>query len=174
MTDAMKANEQKRIFEEWLTQHRGLLFKVVRAYAFNPHGQDDLFREITNQVWNSVPNYRGDSAVTTWIYRVALYSAMGWSKRERRHRENHQAIGADDRPLLQPSSLENPQLDWLYEQISHLDEIDRSLTLLMLDGFSYREIGDTMGISQSHVGVKLNRIRKRLIAQSKKEPKHGV
>ena len=174
MIHAMKPNEQKRIFEEWLTQHRGLLFKVVRAYAFKPHDQDDLFQEITTQVWNSVPNYRGDSAVTTWIYRVALYSAMGWSKRERRHRENHQAIGADDRPLLQPSSLENPQLDWLYEQISQLDEIDRSLTLLMLDGFSYREIGDTMGISQSHVGVKLNRIKKRLIAQSKKEPKHGV
>jgi RNA polymerase sigma-70 factor (ECF subfamily) len=99
---------------------------------------------------------------------------MGWSKRERRHRENYQAIGADDRLLLQPSSLENPQLDWLYEQISHLDEIDRSLTLLMLDGFSYREIAATMGISQSHVGVKLNRIKKRLTEQSKKEQKHGV
>jgi len=174
MTDAMKANEQKRIFEEWLTQHRGLLFKVVRAYAFNPHGQDDLFREITNQVWNSVPNYRGDSAVTTCIYRVALYSAMAWSRRERRHRENHQAISADDRRLLHPSTHENPQLDWLYEQISQLDEIDRSLTLLMLDGFSYSEIGATMGISQSHVGVKLNRIKTRLTEQLNKEPNHGV
>ena len=86
MIHAMKPNEQKRIFEEWLTQHRGLLFKVVRAYAFKPHDQDDLFQEITTQVWNSVPNYRGDSAVTTWIYRVALYSAMAWSRKERRHR----------------------------------------------------------------------------------------
>ncbi len=174
MIHPTKPNKQKRVIEAWLTQHRGLLFKVVRAYAFNPHDQDDLFQEITTQVWNSVPNYRGNSAVTTWIYRVALYSAMAWSGKERRHRRNHQAINADDRLLLQRSDIENPQLDWLYEQISQLDEIDRSLTLLMLDGFSYREIGDTMGISQSHVGVKLNRIRKRLIAQSKKEPKHGV
>tara|TARA_B100001245_G_C22492580_1_gene250169 strand:+ start:216 stop:515 length:300 start_codon:yes stop_codon:yes gene_type:complete len=99
---------------------------------------------------------------------------MAWSKKERRHRENHQAISADDRPLLQPSNHENPQLDWLYEQISNLDEIDRSLTLLMLEGFSYLEIGATMGMSQSHVGVKLNRIKKRLTEQSKKEQKHGV
>jgi RNA polymerase sigma-70 factor (ECF subfamily) len=76
--------------------------------------------------------------------------------------------------LLQHSSPGNPQLEWLYGQISQLDEIDRSLTLLMLDGFSYREIGDTMGISQTCVGVKLNRIKKRLAEQSTKEDKHGI
>ena len=170
----MKRNEQQRIFEEWLNQHRGLLFKVVRSYAFNSHDQDDLFQEITTQLWNSVPGYRGDSAVTTWIYRVALYSAIGWSKRETLHRKNHQSIVADDRLLRQTSKAANPQLEWLYEQISQLDEIDRSLTLLLLDGFSYREIGDTMGISQNHVGVRLNRIKKRLTAQSTRVENHGI
>jgi len=170
----MKPNEQQRIFEEWLAQHKGLLFKVVRAYAFNSHDQDDLFQEMTTQVWNSVPRYRGDSAVSTWIYRVAFYSAIGWSKKEKRHRDKHQEIQREDRLLSQRSNLENPQLEWLYEQISQFDEIDRSLTLLMLDGFSYREIGDTMGISQSYVGVKLNRIKKRLTEQSKKKAKHGI
>ena len=72
----MKSTEQQRIFEEWLGLHSGLLFKVVRAYAFNSHDQDDLFQEITAQLWNSVPGYRGDSALPTWIYRVALYSAI--------------------------------------------------------------------------------------------------
>lgn len=170
----MKPNEQQRIFEEWLAHHRGLLFKVIRAYAFNSHDQDDLFQEITTQVWNSVPRYRGDSAVTTWIYRVALYSAMGWSKKENHHRDNHQSIISEDCLLLQKSSPENPQLDWLYEQITQLDEIDRSLTLLLLDGFSYQEIGDTMGISQNYVGVKLNRIKKKLTEQTIKEKEHGI
>mgnify|MGYP002630500182 FL=1 len=81
---------------------------------------------------------------------------------------------ADERLLLQKPSPMNPQLEWLYEQISQLDEIDRSLTLMMLDGFSYREIGDAMGISQTHVGVKLNRIKKRLTDLSTKEDKHGI
>ncbi len=170
----MKPNEQQRIFEEWLAQHKGLLFKVVRAYAFNSHDQDDLFQEMTTQVWNSVPRYRGESAVSTWIYRVAFYSAIGWSKKEKRHRDKHQAIQREDRLLSQRSNPENPQLEWLYEQISQLDEIDRSLTLLMLDGFSYREIGKTMGLSQNYVGVKLNRIKKRLTEQCTKEHNHGI
>ena len=170
----MKPNEQQRIFEEWLAQHKGLLFKVVRAYAFNSHDQDDLFQEMTTQVWNSVPRYRGDSAVSTWIYRVAFYSAIGWSKKEKRHRDKHQEIQREDRLLSQRTNPENPQLEWLYEQIAQLDEIDRSLTLLMLDGFSYREIGKTMGLSQNYVGVKLNRIKKRLTEQSKKKDKHGI
>ena len=170
----MKPNEQQRIFEEWLAQHKGLLFKVVRAYAFNSHDQDDLFQEMTTQVWNSVPRYRGDSAVSTWIYRVAFYSAIGWSKKEKRHRDKHQEIQREDRLLSQRINSENPQLEWLYEQIAQLDEIDRSLTLLMLDGFSYREIGKTMGLSQNYVGVKLNRIKKRLTEHSKKKDKHGI
>jgi len=170
----MKPDKQQHIFEEWFALHRGLLFKVVRAYAFNSHDQDDLFQEIATQLWNSVPGYRGDCAVTTWIYRVALYSAMGWSKKEKRHRDNQRTLLADNRLLLQQASPENPQLEWLYEQISKLDEIERSLTLLMLDGFSYREIGDTMGISETYVGVKLNRIKKRLTEYSEQEDQHGI
>ena len=82
----MEVNEQQRIFDEWLEQHRGLFFKVVRAYAFDPHDQEDLFQEVATQVWNSVPKFRSESKVTTWIYRVALYTAMAWSKKERRSR----------------------------------------------------------------------------------------
>lgn len=169
MIEAMKTEEQERIFDEWLDLHRGLLFKVIRAYAFNAHDREDLFQEIATQVWNSIPKFRGDSAVTTWIYRVALYSAIAWSKKEKRHRQNDRAIKGDGSPLLQASEMKNPRLDWLYERISQLDEIDRSLTLLMLDGFSYREIGATLGITESNVGVKLNRIKKRLAEQSYKE-----
>ena len=170
----MKTSEQQRIFDEWLDQHIGVFFKVVRAYAFNPHDQEDLFQEVATQVWNSVPKFRGDSATTTWIYRVALYSAMAWSKTERRHRDKHHAFDVHDFKLLQISKIEDPRLDWLYEQISQLDEVDRSLTLLMLDGFSYKEIGATLGITENHVGVKLNRIKKRLTEQSLEEINHGV
>ena len=99
---------------------------------------------------------------------------MAWSKKERRHRDNHRTIHEHDYPLLQASKIKNPRLDWLYQQISQLDEIDRTLTLLMLDGFSYREIGATLGITESHVGVKLNRIKKRLTEQSIEEISNGI
>ena len=77
--------EQRRIFDEWLDTHKGLFFKVVRAYAFTPQDQEDLFQEIALQVWHSVPNFRGESKVSTWIYRVALYAAMSWTRQEKKH-----------------------------------------------------------------------------------------
>ncbi|VAW42949.1 hypothetical protein MNBD_CHLOROFLEXI01-2491 [hydrothermal vent metagenome] len=81
----MVESEQKQVFDEWLDSHKGLFFKVVRAYAFTPQDRDDLFQEIAIQVWHSVPNFRGESKVSTWIYRVALYAAMSWTRREIKH-----------------------------------------------------------------------------------------
>ena len=171
----MARDEQQRIFDEWLGEHRGLFFKVVRAYAFTSHDQDDLFQEIATQVFHSIPKFRGDSKVSTWIYRVALYSAMGWSKKERKHRDTHQEINGHEHALLHSGGrYRNPRLDWLYEQIAQLDEVDRSLTLMMLDGYSYREIATTLGITESNVGVKLNRIKKRLTEKSNEEIENGV
>ncbi|MDA7915934.1 RNA polymerase sigma factor [Verrucomicrobia bacterium] len=157
----MTEPEQLKIFEDWLERHQGLLFKVVRAYAFNQHDQDDLFQEITSQVWNSIPRFERRSAETTWLYRVAIYAALGWTKKEVKHRQNKEAIQEGAHALL-PSKSSNPQLDWLYEQIAELDMVDRSITLMMLDGFSYKDISETLGISESNVGVKLNRIKKHL------------
>ena len=65
----MEEREQRRIFDEWRSRHKGLLFKVVHAYSFTSHDRDDLFQEIATQVWNSIPRFRAESAVTTWLYR---------------------------------------------------------------------------------------------------------
>lgn len=151
-------SEQKRIFDAWLNEHKGLFFKVVRAYAVSPSDQEDLFQEISIQVWNSIPNFRGDAAVTTWIYRVALYSAIAWAGREKKHRDGKQALTETEHTLTETTQFTDGRLDWLYEQIARLNEIDRSLTLLLLDGFSYKKMAAILGISESNVGVKINRI----------------
>jgi RNA polymerase sigma-70 factor, ECF subfamily len=72
----MRETERKGFFDGWMKAHRGLLLKVVRMYAFSPQDQEDLFQEISVQLWRWVPNYRGGSAETTWIYRVALYTPI--------------------------------------------------------------------------------------------------
>lgn len=77
----MDEDKQKQTFDDWLAQHRGLIFKVVRAYAFTPPDQDDLFQEITTQIWSSIPQFRGNSAVTTWLYRVAWNTALAWLRK---------------------------------------------------------------------------------------------
>ncbi|CAN5476448.1 RNA polymerase sigma factor [soil metagenome] len=170
----MEDREQKRIFDEWLARHKGVLFKVVHAYGFTSHDRDDLFQEITAQVWNSIPRFRGESSVTTWLYRVALNSALAWSRKERRHRDRTESIETNESALQETSRARDARLDWLYEQIARLDHVDRSLTLLMLDGLSYREMAETLGISESHVGVKINRIKNHLKSLTKEEQPHGV
>jgi RNA polymerase sigma-70 factor (ECF subfamily) len=170
---SLRDDEQQGIFVEWLKSHEGLFFKVVRAYAFTPQDQEDLFQEIATQVWRSIPGFRGDSAVTTWIYRVALNTAIGWTQKERRHRDGKQALDGVE-PAIQPSAATDPRIEWLYEQIRQLNEVDRSLTLLLLDGFSYKEMAAMLGITESYVGVKINRIKTYLMSKSGEEVRSEV
>ena len=110
-----------------------MLFKVVHAYAFTPHDRDDLFQEIVTQVWNSIPRFRGESAVTTWLYRVALNSALAWSRKERKHRDQTESLETNESALHETTRAKDRRLGWLYEQIARLDHVDRSLTLLLLE-----------------------------------------
>lgn len=165
----MTVKEQRQIFDAWLNEYKGLFFKIVRAYAFTPDDREDLFQEIAIQVWDSIPNFRGDSAVTTWIYRVALYSAMTWRRREKKHLDGKQSFDEIEHTLTESARFKDNRLEWLYEQIGALGEIDRSLMLLSLDGFSYKEMATILGISESNVGVKINRIKKSLASKSKEE-----
>lgn len=121
----MDEREQQRIFDGWVAAHKGLLFKVVRAYAFTSHDRDDLFQDIITQVWNSVPRFRAESAVTTWLYRVALNTALAWSRRERKHRERTQPLDDAEPALQETSRSADHRLEWLYEQIAQFDHVDR-------------------------------------------------
>jgi RNA polymerase sigma-70 factor (ECF subfamily) len=158
----MQQRDEDEVFYEWLRDHKGVFFKVVRAYAFTPQDREDLFQEIATQVWRSVPNFRGDAAVTTWIYRVALNVAISWTRRETKYRDGTQALDGIEPALQENVHSRDPRLEWLYGQIAQLNEPDRSLTLLLLDGFSYRDMASLLGISEGNVGVRINRIKARL------------
>jgi len=169
----MDKRQQTKLLDEWLDRHCGIIFKVVRAYAFETFDQDDLFQEIVVQLWKSIPRFKSDCSEPTWIYRVALNAALNWSKKERKHRKR-ETLSADMEMLLNrppPRKSHHPKLEWLYDQIGQMNEIDRSVTLLLLEGYSYREISGILGITESNVGVKINRIKKRLSSASEQEGK---
>ena len=165
--------ERTRVFESWIDAHKAILFKVARVYGASHSDREDLFQEIALQVWHSVEAYRGDCAATTWIYRVALNTALAWRRKERRHREGRQDIEDATGLLIAPSGRD-PRLDWIYQRIAELDEGNRALALLMLDGFSYRDMAQILGLSESNVGVKINRIKAALVAQLAKEEHDGL
>jgi RNA polymerase sigma-70 factor (ECF subfamily) len=104
------------------------------------------------------------------MYRVALNTAIAWTRKEDRHQRGRQPLEVVER-LLTTSSSDgcHPRVEWLYHQIAQLKDVDRSVALLMLDGFSYREIAAVVGITESNVGVKINRIKAALAAQLAKE-----
>lgn len=160
LASAMDRARQQAVFDDWLRAHEGLLVRIVRAYAFTPHDREDALQEIALQLWNSIPGFRGEAKVTTWIYRVALRSAMAWSRRERAHRDAREPLAEPGQVLARPIAELDPRLEWIYAQIAKLEAVDRALILLHLDGLAHREIAETLGISEGHVAVKLSRIKK--------------
>jgi RNA polymerase sigma-70 factor (ECF subfamily) len=165
-------SDRRRIFQGWIDQHRGLIFKIVRAYADTAMDREDLFQEVAVQLWRSVSSFKGESRETTWIYRVALNTAIRWLHIEKR-RDRIDVRDAQS-VLLESDSPVDEQLAWLYTEIARLDDLDRSLALMMLDDLSYKEMSTVLGITESNVGVRIHRIKKQLIAKSKKAEGYGI
>ena len=151
----------------WLGEHGSSVMKVARAYTLTSEECQDLAQEILLQAWRSLPNFERKANAVTWFYRVALQTAMNWHRKDRRRRLRQQ-------PLLEVQALATEGVDGaeqaqqretverLYDAIHRLPQTDAALVLLYLDELSYQEMADVLGISESNVGVKLNRAKKAL------------
>ena len=160
------AQEQEKIFRRWLADHAGLMWKVVRAFTATPEDAEDLLQEIALQLWRSLSAFRGEAKESTWIYRVAFNTALVWKRDEkRRHAKHEKFFEMNGAPEVSPDSApvrDEALMQLLYSAIRQLPKLDASLALMHLDGLSYGEMSEVLGITESHVGVKLNRIRKKL------------
>jgi RNA polymerase sigma-70 factor (ECF subfamily) len=170
----MNSAAQRRILNTWLDRHRGLIFKVVRSNTRNHQDSEDLFQEIALQLWQSIPGFQGACAETTWIYRVAFFAASRWLRREGRRPETTEEDPASSLFLSPSKTTEDPRVAWLYDQISQLRDIDRSLFLLQLEGHSYSEIGEILGLKETAVGARLTRLKQALTKNFKKETENGL
>jgi RNA polymerase sigma-70 factor, ECF subfamily len=155
--------EHQQRFAEWTREHGAILFRVVNGFAAG-HDRNDLLQEVLLAVWKSIPAFRSQAKATTYLYRVCHNSALLWLRTERNYRRRIDRLGAfaPSDFLPEPDSLGDERLSRLYSAIHQLNPPDRSLILLMLDGLSYREMADVLGLSETNVGVKLNRIKTQL------------
>lgn len=163
----MTIEEQETLFRRWLAGHSGLMWKVVRAFTVTPEDAEDLLQEIALQLWMSLPAFRGEAKESTWIYRVSFNTALAWKRGEKRRRAKHEKLFELNSTPEGPAEHSAPGRDdelvgRLYAAIRQLPKPDVSLALMHLDGVSYREMSDVLGITENNVGVKLNRIRKQL------------
>src|SRR6187402_2683463 len=158
-------DSREALFKRWLEQHTGLVIKVARAFAPSAANRDDLVQEILLQLWRSLPRFEGKAKESTWIYRVALNTALAWHRGENKHRTAQSPLTAVEE-LPEPDDLAAREREELvanlYAAIRRLAKVDAALVLLYLDDLSYREMAEVLGISETNVGVKLNRAKKAL------------
>lgn len=154
--------EEKK-FIDLINAHQGLIHKVCIMYESDREIRNDLFQEIVLQLWRSFPTFRGESKITTWMYRIALNTAISGYRKQTRNVKTEdlndfhfnicEQAGADD-------SEENVQR--LHQAIRQLSEIERAMIMMALEEVPYEEIAETIGITQNNVRVRMNRIREKL------------
>ncbi|MCC6699643.1 MAG: RNA polymerase sigma factor [Candidatus Hydrogenedentes bacterium] len=173
----MTDEDQHSLFMNWLGEHGAAVMKVARAYTLTHEECQDLAQEILLQAWRSLPAFERKASAATWFYRVALNTAMNWHRKDKPRRSRQQPLldvqvipaeGVDSAGQAQQSEI----VEQLYNAIQRLPKGDAALVLLYLDDLSYREMAEVLGISESNVGVKLNRAKKALTAMMNGES-HG-
>ena len=171
----MSDDAQAELFSDWVRRHGGAVLKVARAYTRTQEDRQDLAQEILLQVWRSLPKYRSEAAMPTWCYRVALNTAMTWRRGESR-RTNGRAPWIEPDLLTEKSAdssvqaANREQVERLYDAIRTLPVADAALVLLSLEGLSYPQMAEVVGISESNVGVKLHRARQALAERLGERP----
>jgi RNA polymerase sigma-70 factor (ECF subfamily) len=159
-TTAKLADQQT--FLSLIDVYQRLLLKVCWAYTRTSHDRDDLFQEIVVRLWTAFGSYDRQRTFSTWMYRVALNVAIDFRRRRQRRGTESRSLEDTPDPASPQDESKQEQLRELHELLERQNEADRALLLLSLEGNSYREIAEVIGISESNVGTRLNRLRKSL------------
>ncbi len=156
--------QNKDVFLTFLESHKGIIYKVANAYCKDVHQREDVIQEIIIQLWTSFENYNSQYQASTWVYRIALNTAISFYRKTRRHQNNTRSLSpiieyfqAADHP-----HQEDPNLQLLTQFIGQLGEIDKSLILLYLDGHKYQEIAEVTGFTTTNVSTRISRIKAEL------------
>jgi len=146
-------------FQALVDEHKKILYKVCNSYCRDRDARDDLVQEIIIELWRSFDKFDERRRFSTWMYRVALNVAISFYRRERTRTryvisdENHLLEAVDD------TKNQSEDIRVLYEFIEGLDPLNKALVLLYLDGNDHQEIADVLGISETNVATKINRVK---------------
>jgi RNA polymerase sigma factor (sigma-70 family) len=151
-------------FVELLERHSGMVFKVANTYAWNAADRDDLTQEIAVHLWRAYPSYDHARPFSTWLYRIALNVAISHLRSDGPRQRRTVPFDPDlhDLPDAHQDGVANEPAEFLRQFIATLDPLNRALLLLYLEERSYREIAEILGISETNVSTKINRLKERV------------
>ena len=150
-------------FLQIIKKNQGIIHKVCSIYCDVEEDRSDLFQEIVAQLWKSFPGFRNESKVSTWMYRVALNTAITSFKKNKR-RPDQGRLTYENFLIVEEKydSQTDENIKQLHRAVSQLTGIEKSIVLLYLENKKYEEIAEITEITQNYVRVKMNRIKKKL------------
>lgn len=153
---------QEKEFLSMIGQYKGVIFKVASFYADENNPMDDLYQDVVLNLWKAYPSFRNESAISTWIYRIALNTCISYYRKKSKTPLRVE-LTADLKEYVE----ENENISQLYALINCLGKMERALIFLYLEDRPYKEIAELMGITTTNVSTKINRIKEKLKTLSK-------
>lgn len=143
-----------------IKEHQGIIHKICRLYRESKEDREDLFQEITFQLWRSLPGFKGDAKISTWIYRIALNTAIAIFRKNKPEIEYSPVL--PDMPEEQQSEEVALRQERLFAVLKLLNDSEKAIITLYFEDLNYQQIAEIIGINENYVGVKLNRIKNKI------------
>jgi RNA polymerase sigma-70 factor (ECF subfamily) len=150
-------------FIELIKNHEGILYKICNIYFYRNPYKEDYYQEILIRLWKSFPSYRNQSAFSTWLYRVALNTAIDIVRKQNLQPKHTEISKTEYSVPENEQNIVSDKKEKLYQAINYLSNVEKSIIILYLEDYSYKEISEIIGLSESNTGVKINRIKTHLI-----------
>lgn len=154
--------DREREFSQLVKDNQGLIIKVSRLYTNSTEDEQDLFQEIVLQLWRSYDTFRGQSKISTWMYRVALNTAITLFRKKTKSPQTDELMDYHHRDYVEDDDEKQQQISLLYKVVKMLPKMERAIVMMYLDDLPYREIAETLGISEVNARVKMTRLKKTL------------
>lgn len=155
-------------FVALIKEHQGLIYKVTKLYTNSKEDAEDLYQDIVYQLWKSLGTFRNESKISTWIYRIALNASITHLRKEKRKGSQlavtEELLNKEDTK----DHLQEEQFEIMYAYLKKLNEVEKGIIFLYLEGKSYDEIAAITGFTASNVGTRLSRIKQKISADIKK------
>lgn len=164
----MGLSEKEKLFHKILLENKDLVYRICWGFTSRKENIDDLFQEVFINVWKGLSSFREESRLTTWLHKITINTCLLWRREERKRNQlKLDELAEVVTELKLDEDKVSPLILELRKTIQQLNAIDKSLILLLLEGYTYKEIAEITGSTTNNVGVRINRVKAKIKSKLK-------